>query len=105
MKHSESFDEIPKSFLTDSTFETFFEASNRAGYSIEDEEQYTTAMMNQMDIENSKNWACKKAMAEGEAKGRVESRKEIARKLSQMGMDITAIAEATGLSETEIKTL
>ncbi|AIQ69073.1 hypothetical protein PGRAT_16630 [Paenibacillus graminis] len=45
------------------------------------------------------------ARAEGEAKGEAEAKKEVARKLLALEVDLAVIAEASGLSEEEIRTL
>ena len=117
LKHSESFKEVPKTFKSDKTFDTFFQGAVRAGYSKEEEEQYVKAMMNQWDIENAKNFACAKAeakgreeglaegRAEGEAKGKAEGKAEMARSMKADGVPLEAIVKYSGLSEKEIKAL
>ena len=49
--------------------------------------------------------ALAKGRAEGEAKGRAEGRAEAARNLLRMGLELSKISEATGLSLDEIETL
>ena len=121
LKHSESFKEVPKTFKSDKTFDTFFQGAVRAGYSKEEEEQYVKAMMNQWDIENAKNFACAKAeakgraeglavgraegMTEGEAKGKAEGKAEMAKAMKADGVPVEAIVKYSGLSEAEIKAL
>ena len=46
-----------------------------------------------------------KGRAEGEAKGRAEGRAEAARNLLRMGLELSQISEATGLSPEEIEAL
>ena len=46
-----------------------------------------------------------KGRAEGEAKGRAEGRADTARNLLRMGLGISQITEATGLSQDEIEAL
>ncbi|MNL47879.1 hypothetical protein D3C87_1706890 [compost metagenome] len=46
-----------------------------------------------------------KGMAEGKAEGEAEAKKEVARKLLALKVDLSVIAEASGLSEDEIKAL
>ena len=53
------------------------------------------------DIKNSLDTAKK----EGKAEGRAEGIAETARNLKQMGLDISQISKATGLSIEEIKRL
>ncbi len=45
------------------------------------------------------------AFVEGEAKGKIESKIEIAQKLKSMGLSINQIQEATGLSGEELENL
>lgn len=45
------------------------------------------------------------ARAEGEAKGEVEGKVEMARELLALGIDMSAVVKASGLSEEEIKKL
>ena len=117
LKHSESFKEIPKTYKSDKTFDTFFQGAIRAGYSKEEEEQYVKAMMNQWDIENAKNFACAKAeakgkaeglaagRAEGEAKGKAEGKAEMARRMKADGVPVEAIVKYSGLTKAEIEVL
>ena len=46
-----------------------------------------------------------KGRAEGEAKGRAEGRAEAARNLLRMGLELSKISEATGLSLDEVEAL
>ena len=66
-------------------------------------------MMTQRDIENSKREACERAKAEGMAEGRAEgataASREMARKMKTDGVDLTKIAQYSGLSVEEISTL
>ncbi|MDM5281037.1 Rpn family recombination-promoting nuclease/putative transposase [Paenibacillus silvae] len=45
------------------------------------------------------------ARAEGAAKGRLEGKQEMARELLALGVDMSAIVKASGLSEEEIRKL
>lgn len=45
------------------------------------------------------------ARAEGAAKGKLEGKREMARELLTLGVDLSAIVKASGLSEDEIKKL
>jgi predicted transposase/invertase (TIGR01784 family) len=45
------------------------------------------------------------ARAEGEAKGKVEGKVEMARELLALGVDMSAVVKASGLSAEEIKKL
>ena len=113
MKFSESFDEIPELFRTDGSFDTFFEASERAGFTKEEEQKYTSDMMNQWDIANAKNLARKEGLAEGREEGREEGRAEgreeerlaTARKMKSRGISFDVICDVTGLAVDQVEKL
>lgn len=48
---------------------------------------------------------CEKAEAKGKAKGEIKEKHSIASRMISMGMDTSLIAEATGLTEDEVKTI
>ena len=78
-------------------------------------------MMNKWDIENSKREACERAEArgearglkageakgrkEGEAKGLEKGKLEVARAMLAKGLDVSVIAECTGLPVETVKGL
>ena len=97
LKFSESFDEIPDLFRSDGSFDTFFEASERAGFTKEEEQKYVSDMMNQWDIENAKNLARRE--------GREEGILATARKMKAIGVPIDTIAEASGLTLEQVESL
>ena len=65
------------------------------------------------DFKNSLDTAKKEGLAEGiekgftkgKTEGRVEEKKDIARNLKQIGLDVSKIAQVTGLSIEEIEQL
>ena len=70
---------------------------------------YFIDLRDRLDYENSFKWAradgLEQGRAEGEAKGRAEGRVETARNLLRMGLEVSQISEATGLSPDEIEAL
>lgn len=106
LQKSKFFSEIPKAFNADNSFVTYLNASERAGFSKEEENNYIWDMMNDWDIENSKLEAVDAALAkgrtEGEAIGLEKGRMEDARNLLALGVDIEIISKATGLSQADI---
>lgn len=48
---------------------------------------------------------CEKAEAMGRARGETKEKHSIASRMIAMGMDTALIAEATGLTESEVKTI
>ena len=57
------------------------------------------------DAETNDEAIRRAALAKGEAKGRAEGRAEAARNLLRMGLELSQISEATGLSPEEIEAL
>ena len=122
-------EEFPQMIAEDAEFASFIEAVERAGFSKEDEQKYTTDMMNDWDIANAKRLAVKEGREEGRKagreegreegrkegreegrkegrkEGRMEARLEVAKKLLEAGIDIDVIIESTGLEEKIIKSL
>ena len=78
---------------------------------------YFIDLRDRLDYENSFKWARADGLeqgraegeargrAEGEARGRAEGRVETARNLLRMGLEVSKISEATGLSPDEIEAL
>ena len=66
---------------------------------------YIVDMMEFWDEEDISGRREEAALAKGEAKGRAEGRAEAARNLLRMGLELSQISEATGLSPEEIEAL
>lgn len=104
---------VPEEFEGEKAFDSYFEASVRAGFTKEENLKYTMDMMLKRDIENSKREAVAEALAKGEAKGRAEGRAEgreeerlaTAGKLKSMGVSVEIISQATGLNVEQIDAL
>ena len=110
LQKSKFFSEIPKAFNADNSFVTYLNASERAGFSKEEENNYIWDMWTIGTIENSKREAVEAALAkertEGEAigleKGISNGKLEAARNLLALGVDMEIISKATGLSQADI---
>ena len=74
-----------------------FETANIATFAPEDKIKYEYAMTTERDIRNQIRYA--------EKHGREEQALETARRMLEMGMEPTVIAQATNLTEEQIKTL
>ncbi len=109
LKHTKSLNGIPAVYRSDNTFKTYFEASARAGFNKDEEHKYTTAMMNDWDIENSKREACERAEAKGRAEGLAEGeakgKAEVAKAMLAKGSPVDFIASVTGLTEEQVLSL
>ena len=86
-------------------FERLFQVAEVEALPQKDKENYIKDMTTERDIINQREFARKEGLAEGEAKGRAESQREIAKNLATLGMDPATIAKATGLSEEEVRGL
>ena len=66
---------------------------------------YFIDLRDRLDYENSFKWARADGLEQGRAEGRAEGKAETARNLLQMGLEVSQISEATGLSPDEIEVL
>ena len=76
-----------------------------ATFNPEELREYEDSLKAYRDIKNSIDTARKEGRVAGRVEGRVEEKIAIARNLKSMGMSISDISKATGLSEEEIKVL
>ncbi len=112
LKNLPGFEKIP-SILREPVFERAFETAEIAAMNKDEIFQYEMSLKAHRDyyavMETAISEGLAKGRAEGRAEGRVEGRVEekieIARNLKKKGLDITLIAETTGLSPKEIKRL
>ena len=58
-----------------------------------------------LDTNSIESYGYEKGLAEGEAKGKIETQKEIAKKLIEKGIPLENISEITGLSKEELENL
>lgn len=79
-------------------------AKKELEYLTGDEETRRLAELREKAIRDEQA-ALKKATREGEARGRVEAQKEIARNMKVKGIELNVICEITGLSREEIEKL
>ena len=126
-------EDIPSEYEGDEAFAAYFKACERAGFNKEEEQLYTTDMMNEWDIANEKALERKEGKAEGLAeglekglkkglkegwkkgneeglekgleKGKSEAKLETARSLKSLGVDIDIICKSTGLARDVVESL
>ena len=99
--------------LQERIFIKLFEAAEIAAFSPEERKQYEHDMMTENDYRNTIEFAKDKAREEGMHEGMRRGLDEgiekglvtAARNLKKMGMETSAIIQATGLSETVIRNL
>jgi predicted transposase/invertase (TIGR01784 family) len=87
--------------LQEKIFNKLFAAAEIAKYSREEREIYENSLKYYRDIKN----VVDTAYEDGELKGKIEGKIEIAKNLKRMGLNVEQIIEATGLSKEEIENL
>lgn len=96
MKNLPTFAEKPE-LWDDPYFNEFMEQAEFASMTFEEQERYIASMKQKWDYENSMDFA--------EQKGMEKAAEQIARRMLDMGMKHDVIAQATGLTEEQIKAL
>ena len=87
--------------LRQEIFDLLFKMANIATFAPEDKIKYEYAMTTERDIRNQIKYAEK----HGREEGREQQALETARRMLKMGLERTMIAQATNLSEEQIKAL
>ena len=87
--------------LQERIFQKLFAAAEIAKYSPEERELYEESLKYYRDLKN----VVDTAFDDGELKGKIEGKIEIAKNLKRMGLNVEQIIEATGLSKEEIENL
>ncbi|MFV0553477.1 MAG: Rpn family recombination-promoting nuclease/putative transposase [Mangrovibacterium sp.] len=100
LRNMTQLDNIPNR-LRERIFESFFRIAEIAKLSNEEYDAYEGGLKNYRDVNNIFDTARR----EGEAKGRVEEKSEVALKMLQSGSSIDFIMEISGLSRGEIELL
>ena len=95
--------------LQERIFKRLFEQAEIARFNENERREYQESVKDYWDYYSTMKTAMQKGeakgRAEGLAEGRAEGRAEVARNLKQLGLSITDIASATGLTNEEIKAL
>ncbi len=112
LKHLPQLDERPAK-LQERIFAHLFEEAEVAKFSHDELVQYEDSLKAYRDNTNTWDYAIEEAVAKGEARGEARGveigernkAQEIARRLLQENIPLNLIAQATGLSETEIAAL
>ena len=100
---------VPEVLVGEPAFDAFFAGAKYANFSKEDALAYQKDMFTQMDKILSEQYKYKtgkeEGLKEGRAEGEAKKQMEIARAMMAKGLDVSMIAECTGLTEEEIKEL
>ena len=95
--------------LQDRIFDRLFEQAEIAKYTPEERREYEASIKNYWDYYSTMKTALEKGAAIGREEGRAEGRNEAnlanARKMKELGADITFISQVTGLAAEEIEGL
>jgi len=100
LKYMHELPERPVGFEED-ILKMLYNAAEFANMPVERQTEYEIVMRNELDIIAEKNYA----REEGRSEGRAEVHKEVAAKLLAKGLNVSEIAEITGLSKEEIEEL
>ena len=100
LKNLSSLNERPAA-LRDKIFDRLFQVAEIAKFTPVELKEYEDSLKTYRDLKNSLDTAEEK----GRVEGRVEEKIAIARNLKSMGMSISDVSKATGLSEEGIKVL
>jgi len=108
LKNLESFEHIP-AILNEPIFQKGFEIAELSHLSATQYEQYQKSLIQYWDVKNVTDTAFKNGIEKGEKigieKGELAKAVKIAKNLLAMGLEIKAIATATGLCESDIENL
>ncbi len=104
LKHIGNLDGRPDG-LGQRVFERFFEACEIARFDGDKKLSYEREMITERDWRAIKECAREDGRAEGMEEGAMDAKTQIARNLLRMGMPIQTVAEATGLSSSQIESL
>lgn len=100
LKNLERFEDIPK-ILNEPVFTQAFQVAEVANFSKEQREEYEKSRLSYIGIRQ----VAETAERDGVQRGLQEGKREIARKLKQMGLSDADIQKATGLSQEDIENL
>lgn len=101
MKHLPKLFERPK-VLQEKVFERLFEQAEIAKFTPVERQSYEESLKNLRDWYSVMETAKNEGIAEGRAEGRAKEKKDVARNLKALNVDLSTIIAATGLTEDEI---
>ena len=108
-RHSGVMEELPEELSHSSLAEGVTDACEIAGFSADKRILYENDMITELDLALRYDYAMDKGraegLAEGEAIGEAREKSAIARRMLKAGLPIDVIAECSGLSKDEVRTL
>jgi len=91
--------------MNDKFFKRLFKVAEIASMTAEEQNIYFDYMTTERDLRNQFAYAREQGQAEGEARGEAKGIAQVASKLKAIGIPISQIAQATGLSANEVALL
>ncbi len=104
IKEAENLHIIPEN-VDDEGLKAAYQDANKHSWTKEELEAYDYAAMREQDERGKLALAVRRAEEEGAERGENKGKKEVAKKLKEMGMSNKDIRNATGLSDEEIENL
>jgi predicted transposase/invertase (TIGR01784 family) len=104
IKNAENLNVIPDS-IQDQGLKTAFEEADKHNWSKFELDEYNKIFIREADDEGRRRLGERRAMLQGELKGKLAGKLEVARNLLDKGLAAEFIAEATGLTVEEINAL
>ena len=89
----------------DRNLDNIFEVSKFAGMKAEDQDRYFRELMYEMDQRASLRTTHKRGETEGEARGIIKGKQDVAREMKALRMPTDVIIKCTGLTEEQIAAL
>jgi len=86
-------------------FDKVFERARFLNLTKMEQNYYRECINSKNDYRNVMAYAKEEGFAEGEAKGKAETKIELAHKLKEAGVDLSIIQSVTGFSEEELSKL
>ena len=105
LKHLDDMEYMPFTQTRDSIFAKLDKYARIANLSHEDLQEYERMLKFSLDYQSDMEDSRAEGRAEGLAEGRAEQNRLTAARLKHLGVDVTTINKATGLTETEINAL
>lgn len=104
IKHVSRLEDIPPA-LQEQIFESAFRTAEIAQFSQKEAQEYEASLKYYRDLQNVMDTAIEEAATKGREEGRQREGEDIARNLMRLGLSVSDIAAATGLSAEEIQEL
>ena len=103
-RNLDKLEEIPKEILNKG-FDNIIKVSKFAGMKPEEQDRYFREVMYEMDERDRLRTAHRRGVSEGEVRGIVKGKEDVAREMKAIGLPADVIIKCTGLTEDQIAAL